>query len=118
MDNKEGRRERSRSPAKRRSRSSSSSSSSRPKRKAGGGGGSFGGGSGGGAREPVVKVGVFLEIEQQEQQLGRPLTPQERDAAFRNHARKQQGLPPLPPGSTGGKGKGGGKDKGKGKGKW
>ncbi|CAE8606531.1 unnamed protein product [Polarella glacialis] len=93
------RRARSRSPAKKRAaRSSSSSSESAPKPK---------------VREPVVKTGVHLKIAEEETRRGRPLSGAERDQMFRDYAREQQGLPPLPAG--GGKGKGGG---GKGKGKW
>eukprot|EP00933_Yihiella_yeosuensis_P041268 TRINITY_DN3567_c2_g3_i2.p1 TRINITY_DN3567_c2_g3~~TRINITY_DN3567_c2_g3_i2.p1 ORF type:complete len:165 (-),score=50.53 TRINITY_DN3567_c2_g3_i2:441-935(-) len=127
-DDRRGDRRDDRRDDRRRSRSrrrrSPSSSSSRPRRGRGGGG-SFKGGSSVPNREPVQKVGVWLEIEQEEQKRGMPLSAKERDEMMRNHQRKLQGLPPLPPGLiTGhdnaidkGKGKGKGKDKGKDKGK-
>merc|ERR1712187_508907 len=54
---------------------------------------------GGGTDEKPVKVGVYKEIDDEEQRRKAagepPLTLPEKDAMFRNFARKQQGLPPL-----------------------
>mmetsp|Transcript_19444 Transcript_19444/g.51568 ORF Transcript_19444/g.51568 Transcript_19444/m.51568 type:complete len:122 (-) Transcript_19444:84-449(-) len=117
-------RSRRRSPSRKR-RSSSSKSSRSPPRRPARGGGSFGGGPAGGAREPVVKVGPYKEIEDEENRRRAsgepPLSIIEKDGIFRNFTRKQQGLPPIditkqiqPDKGKGGKDKG----KGKGKGKW
>merc|ERR1712151_532132 len=109
-----------------RKRSPSSSSSSSAPRKKVGGGGSFGGGAD--RNEPVVKIGPYKEIDDEEKRRKAngepPLTLLQKDAMFRNYDRKQKGLPPIDittlvgndmGGGGGGGGGKGGKDKGKGK---
>merc|ERR1712048_967740 len=101
-------------------------------------GGGFGGDTSEPKRErsPVVKVGVYKELDDEEKRRAaageEPMSLEEKDLIMRNYNRRMQGLPPLqqkdltgPPitekekdfASKGGYGAKGGKDKGKGKGK-
>merc|ERR1712048_818745 len=101
-------------------------------------GGGFGGDTSEPKRErsPVVKVGVYKELDDEEKRRAaageEPMSLQEKDLIMRNYNRKMQGLPPLeakdltgPPitdkeknfAGKGGYGAGGGKGKGKDKGK-
>merc|ERR1712048_1381621 len=89
---------RGKSPPRRggRAPSPSYSSSSSPKPKKVKRGSAF---EGGGTDEKPVKVGVYKEIDDEEQRRKAagepPLSLPEKDAMFRNYARAQQGLPPL-----------------------